>query len=82
MNKPMIKADQYFYKVVNKSNKQITVSIRTFTQLVKIAEKFDDSGKLRYSDIDQHDKYQLIKDICEKHGLTITRIAKPAVRFS
>ena len=82
MNKPMIKADQYFYKVVNKSNKQITVSIRTFTQLVKIAEKFDDNCKLCRPDINQHDKYQLIKDICKKHGLTITRIAKPAVRFS
>lgn len=78
----MIKADQYFYKVVNKSNKQVTVSIRTFAQLVKIAEKLDDSHELRYSDIDQHDKYQLIKDICKKHGLTITRIAKPTVRFS
>lgn len=82
MNKSMIKADQYFYKVVNKSNKQVTVSIRTFTQLVKIAEKFDDNGKLRRPNINQHDKYQLIKDICKKHGLTITRIAKPAVRFS
>ena len=78
----MIKADQYFYKVVNKSNKQVTVSIRTFTQLVKIAEKFDDSCELQHLDINQHDKYQLIKDICKKHGLTITRIAKPAVRFS
>lgn len=82
MNKSMIKADQYFYKVVNKSNKQVTVSIRTFTQLVKIAEKFDDNCKLRHPDINQHDKYQLIKDICKKHGLTITHIAKPAVRFS
>lgn len=82
MNKSMIKADQYFYKVVNKSNKQVTVSIRTFTQIVKIAEKFDDSRELQHLDINQHDKYQLIKDICKKHGLTITRIAKPVVHFS